>query len=94
MDEYEYRVAEIRPGHAILLHRWRPALGDLEPIAPAVKKGNEELLDRINAGLKAFGKENFIRKADDAALNRCTEIPSIRKILRPKAANYRRVAEQ
>lgn len=43
-------------------------LGGLDTIAPAVKKGNKELLDWINTELENLGKENFIHKAYDATL--------------------------
>lgn len=45
-----------------------PSLGGQDTIAPAVKKGNKELLDWINNELAALGKENFIHKAYDATL--------------------------
>lgn len=45
-----------------------PTLGGQDTIAPAVKKGNKELLDWINNELTALGKENFIHKAYDATL--------------------------
>lgn len=45
-----------------------PTLGSLDTIAPAVKKGNKELLDWINTELETLGKENFIHKAYDATL--------------------------
>lgn len=45
-----------------------PTLGSLDTIAPAVKKGNKDLLDWINKELDALGKENFIHKAYDATL--------------------------
>lgn len=45
-----------------------PSLGGQDTIAPAVKKGNKELLDWINNELTALGKENFIHKAYDATL--------------------------
>lgn len=45
-----------------------PTLGSLDTIAPAVKKGNKELLDWINAELEKLGQENFVRKAYDATL--------------------------
>ena len=44
------------------------SLGDLDTIAPAVKKGNTELLEWINNELTALGKENFIHKAFDETL--------------------------
>lgn len=43
-------------------------LGSLDTIAPAVKKGNKELLDWINTELENLGKENFIHKDYDATL--------------------------
>ncbi len=43
-------------------------LGSQDTIAPAVKKGNKELLDWVNNELTALGKENFIHSAYDAAL--------------------------
>jgi polar amino acid transport system substrate-binding protein len=45
-----------------------PALGGLDTIAPAVKKGNKELLDWINQELETLGKEKFIHQAYDATL--------------------------
>nr|WP_204613872.1 cysteine ABC transporter substrate-binding protein [Defluviitalea raffinosedens] len=45
-----------------------PSLGGQDTIAPAVKKGNKELLDWINKELEALGKENFIHQAYDATL--------------------------
>lgn len=44
------------------------SLGSLDTIAPAVKKGNKELLDWINQELETLGKEKFIHKAYDATL--------------------------
>lgn len=43
-------------------------LGGQDTIAPAVKKGNKELLDWINAELETLGKENFMHKAYDETL--------------------------
>ncbi|MDD4600562.1 ABC transporter glutamine-binding protein GlnH [bioreactor metagenome] len=43
-------------------------LGNLDAIAPAVKKGNEELQDWINKELETLGKENFIHKAYNETL--------------------------
>lgn len=37
-------------------------LGDLDTIAPAVSKGNTELLDWINEDLAKLGAENFFHK--------------------------------
>lgn len=44
------------------------SLGDQDTIAPAVKKGNTELLNWINDDLKKLGEENFIKEAYDATL--------------------------
>lgn len=44
------------------------SLGELDTIAPAVKKGNTELLDWINNELTELGKEKFIHKAYDETL--------------------------
>lgn len=38
------------------------SLGDLDTIAPAVQKGNKELLDYINEEIKKLSKENFFHK--------------------------------
>jgi polar amino acid transport system substrate-binding protein len=43
-------------------------VGGQDTIAPAVRKGNKELLDWINNELTALGKENFIHKAYDETL--------------------------
>ncbi|MDR3298430.1 MAG: transporter substrate-binding domain-containing protein [Candidatus Accumulibacter sp.] len=43
-------------------------VGDVEPIAPAVRKGNTELRDWINATLVKLGKERFAHTAYDATL--------------------------
>lgn len=43
-------------------------LGSQDTIAPAVKKGNKELLNWINSDLTKLGKENFVHKAYDATL--------------------------
>jgi polar amino acid transport system substrate-binding protein len=44
------------------------SLGSLDTIAPAVKKGDKELLTWVNMELETLGKENFIHKAYDATL--------------------------
>lgn len=44
------------------------SLGDIDTIAPAVKKGNVELLNWINAELVKLGNEKFIHKAYDETL--------------------------
>lgn len=45
-----------------------PSLGSQDTIAPAVTKGNTELLEWINSELETIGKENFIHEAYDATL--------------------------
>nr|WP_307991325.1 cysteine ABC transporter substrate-binding protein [uncultured Niameybacter sp.] len=45
-----------------------PTLGSLDTIAPAVKKGNTELLSWINEELTTLGKESFIHEAYEATL--------------------------
>ncbi|MDR3255403.1 MAG: cysteine ABC transporter substrate-binding protein [Synergistaceae bacterium] len=45
-----------------------PSLGSLDTIAPAVRKGNTELLNWLNDELKKLGAEKFIHKAFDEAL--------------------------
>jgi polar amino acid transport system substrate-binding protein len=44
------------------------ALGSLDYIAPAVSKGNTELLNWINEELTTLGKQNFIHEAYEATL--------------------------
>ncbi len=44
------------------------SLGDVDTIAPAVKKGNIELLNWINEELVKLGNENFIHKAYNETL--------------------------
>jgi len=44
------------------------ALGDVDVIAPAVKKGNKALLDWLNNEIIELGKENFFHKDYDATL--------------------------
>ncbi|MDR0578110.1 MAG: transporter substrate-binding domain-containing protein [Candidatus Accumulibacter sp.] len=43
-------------------------IGNVDPIAPAVRKGNTELRDWINDTLVKLGKESFARQAFDATL--------------------------
>jgi polar amino acid transport system substrate-binding protein len=45
-----------------------PTLGSQDTIAPAVKKGNKELLDWVNTELETLGKENFIHRAYEETL--------------------------
>jgi polar amino acid transport system substrate-binding protein len=44
------------------------SLGSVDPIAPAVKKGNDELREWINDTLTKLGKEKFAHKAYEATL--------------------------
>lgn len=44
------------------------ALGDNDVIAPAVKKGNKELLEWINSLIVKLGDENFFHKAYDETI--------------------------
>ncbi len=44
------------------------SLGNLDTIAPAVQKGNTELLNWINDEIKTLGKENFFHKDYDETL--------------------------
>lgn len=44
------------------------SLGDLDTIAPAVQKGNKELLVYINDEIKKLGEENFFHKNYEATL--------------------------
>ena len=45
------------------------SLGDPDTIAPAVQKGNTELLNYINAEIKKLGKENFFHKDYEETLH-------------------------
>lgn len=45
------------------------SLGDPDTIAPAVQKGNTELLNYINDEIKKLGKENFFHKAYEETLH-------------------------
>lgn len=45
-----------------------PSLGSKDTIAPAVSKGNKELLNWINDEIKKLGKEQFFHKDYDATL--------------------------
>ncbi|MFB4392813.1 MULTISPECIES: transporter substrate-binding domain-containing protein [unclassified Pseudomonas] len=53
--------AKQNPGYRVLPQR----LGDEAPIAPAVKKGNTELRDWVNAELAKLGEEKFLLKLYD-----------------------------
>ncbi|MFP3916902.1 cysteine ABC transporter substrate-binding protein [Lysinibacillus telephonicus] len=56
--------ANENPGFSVAL----PTLGEQDYIAPAVKKGNTELLEWLNTELEALGKEQFFHKAYDETL--------------------------
>ena len=45
------------------------SLGDPDTIAPAVQKGNKELLDFINKDIKKLGEENFFHKDYEKTLH-------------------------
>ncbi|QYK64493.1 cysteine ABC transporter substrate-binding protein [Paenibacillus sp. S25] len=51
--------AKANPGFTVTI----PAFGGQDTIAPAVAKGNKELLDWINNELATLGKENFVHQA-------------------------------
>ncbi|HLT04907.1 MAG TPA: transporter substrate-binding domain-containing protein [Pseudomonas sp.] len=53
--------AKQNPGYRVLADK----LGDEAPIAPAVKKGNSELRDWVNAELAKLGEEQFLLKLYD-----------------------------
>ncbi|MGF6097119.1 transporter substrate-binding domain-containing protein [Pseudomonas sp. 18175] len=53
--------AKQNPGYRVLEEK----LGDEAPIAPAVKKGNTELRDWVNAELAKLGEEKFLLKLYD-----------------------------
>lgn len=44
------------------------SLGSIDTIAPAVKKGNKELVEWLNEEIKTLGKENFFHSDYDATL--------------------------
>ena len=46
------------------------SLGDIDTIAPAVQKGNKELLDWLNNEIKSLAKENFFHKDFDETLKK------------------------
>lgn len=56
--------AKENPGFAVGI----TTLGSQDTIAPAVKKGNTQLLNWVNAKLDELGKEQFVHKAYDATL--------------------------
>lgn len=57
--------AKSNPGFTVSI----PAFGGQDTIAPAVAKGNTELLNWINTELETIGKEQFIHKAYNDTLN-------------------------
>ena len=52
------------PGYVVGI----PSLGSADTIAPAVTKGNDTLLDWLNAEIKALGEENFFHADYEATL--------------------------
>jgi polar amino acid transport system substrate-binding protein len=63
-NTFLFAWANQNPGYTVGV----PTLGSLDTIAPAVKKGNTELLNWLNDELKKLGSENFIHKAYKEAL--------------------------
>jgi polar amino acid transport system substrate-binding protein len=63
-NTFVFAWANTNKGYAVGL----PSLGSLDTIAPAVQKGNKELLGWLNEDIKKLGAENFIHKAYDEAL--------------------------
>ena len=63
-NTFLFAWANQNPGYTVGL----PSLGSLDTIAPAVRKGNTELLNWLNDELKKLGGENFIHKAYKEAL--------------------------
>lgn len=57
--------AKSNPGFTVSI----PAFGGQDTIAPAVAKGNTELLNWLNTELETLGKEQFIHEAYKATLN-------------------------
>ncbi|MEK4512143.1 transporter substrate-binding domain-containing protein [Paenibacillus anaericanus] len=57
--------AKSNPGFTVSI----PAFGGQDTIAPAVAKGNKELLDWLNSELDTLGKEQFIHQAYKETLN-------------------------
>ncbi|PAF44038.1 cysteine ABC transporter substrate-binding protein [Helicobacter sp. 11S02596-1] len=56
--------AKENPGFVVAI----PTLGDEEVIAPAVKKGDKELLDWLNQEITTLTKEGFMKQAYEATL--------------------------
>jgi polar amino acid transport system substrate-binding protein len=63
-NTFLFAWANQNPGYTVGL----PSLGSLDTIAPAVRKGNAELLNWLNDELKKLGTENFIHAAYKEAL--------------------------
>jgi polar amino acid transport system substrate-binding protein len=63
-NTFLFAWANENPGYTVGV----PSLGSLDTIAPAVRKGNTELLNWLNDELKKLGGENFIHKAYQEAL--------------------------
>lgn len=57
--------AKSNPGFTVSI----PAFGGQDTIAPAVAKGNKELLDWLNTELETLGKDQFIHQAYKETLN-------------------------
>ena len=64
-----------------------PSLGDLDTIAPAVQKGNKDLLDWINQEIVNLGKENFFHRTMQPRSPRSTAKRPILMISWLKAAS-------
>lgn len=69
--------AKKNPGFSVTI----PKFGGEDTIAPAVAKGNKELLDWINSELETLGKENFVHKAYDETLKETYGAESIEDIV-------------
>ncbi|MGY0372274.1 cysteine ABC transporter substrate-binding protein [Clostridium sp. JNZ J1-5] len=69
--------AKKNPGYSVTI----PKFGGEDTIAPAVAKGNKELLDWINSELITLGKENFVHKAYEETLKDTYGAESIEDIV-------------
>ncbi|MDR1066823.1 MAG: transporter substrate-binding domain-containing protein [Clostridiales bacterium] len=63
-NTFLFAWANENPGYAVGVG----SLGNQDVIAPAVRKGNAELLEWLNEELRALGEERFIHQAYDEAL--------------------------
>jgi len=63
-NTFLFAWAATNPGYTVGIS----SLGNLDTIAPAVRKGNAELLKWLNKELEALGREKFVRQAYDEAL--------------------------